>query len=148
MQHQASVAYQTQQIMTAPPVRLVAMLYERAIRALRDSVRAIEAGDIQTRFQNVERASEIIVHLSGTLDIERGGEVAANLSRLYVFMLRRLSDVNLRNDAQAARDIIGLLEPLAESWRELARGAPDAPSTLPQPQGLAQAPQRGFAVSA
>src|SRR5690606_8943602 len=106
VQNQASVAYQTQQIMTAPPVRLVAMLYERAIRALRDAVRAIETQDVQARFQNVERASEIIVHLSGTLDTDRGGEIADNLSQLYVFMLRRLSEVNLRNDAQAARDVI------------------------------------------
>ena len=146
MLHQASVAYQTQQIMTAPRVKLVAMLYERAIRALRDCVRAIDAGEIELRFQNVEKASEIIVHLAGTLDTERGGEVAANLSRLYVFMLRRLSDVNLRNDAQAAKDVIGLLEPLAASWRELAHGAPDASSTLPP---AASAPkQRSFAVSA
>src|SRR3546814_13116959 len=117
--------------MTAPPVRLVAMLYERAIRSLRDAVRAIETKDVQTRFKNVERASEIIVHLAGTLDTERGGEIAANLSRLYVFMLRRLSDVNLRDDAQAARDVIGLLEPLAASWRELARTASDLPVNAP-----------------
>lgn len=144
--HQASIAYQTQQIMTAPPVKLVAMLYERAIRALRDSLRAIDAGNVELRFQNIEKASEIIVHLSGTLDTERGGEVAANLSRLYVFMLRRLSEVNLRNDAQAARDVIGLLEPLAESWRELARGAPEASSTLSPIKPSAQ--PRGLAVSA
>src|SRR3546814_7812092 len=64
VQHQAAAAYHTQQIMTAPPVRLVAMLYERAIRSLRDAVRAIETKDVQTRFKNVERASEIIVHRS------------------------------------------------------------------------------------
>lgn len=144
--HQASVAYQTQQIMTAPPVKLVAMLYDRAIRALRDTLRAIDAGNIELRFQNVEKASEIIVHLAGTLDTDKGGEVAANLSRLYVFMLRRLSDVNLRNDPQAARDVIGLLEPLAESWRELARGAPDASSTLPPVPSSAK--PRGLTVSA
>ncbi|MFN4090277.1 MAG: flagellar export chaperone FliS [Alphaproteobacteria bacterium] len=147
MQHQASVAYQTQQIMTAPPVRLVAMLYERALRALRDAIRAIDAGEVQTRFENVERASEIVVHLAGTLDTERGGEVAANLSRLYVFMLRRLSDVNLRNDAQAARDVIGLLEPLAESWRELARTASGGGASAAPPATVTAAP-RGIAVSA
>lgn len=147
MQHQAAAAYHTQQIMTASPVRLVAMLYERAIRSLRDAVRAIEAGDIQKRFENIERASEIIVHLAGTLDMDRGGEIAANLSKLYVFMLRRLSEVNLRNDAQAARDVIGLLEPLAESWRELARGASSPPAAPVPPVGTPTAP-RSFAASA
>ena len=114
--------YQTQQVMTASPAQLVAMLYDRAILSLREAVRAIEAGDIQARFNANKRACEIITHLWTTLDIERGGEIAANLSRLYSFMLSRLAFVDVRNDPEPALEAIALLEPLRESWNQIARG--------------------------
>ena len=114
--------YQTQQVMTASPAQLVAMLYDKAILSLRETVRAIEAGDIQARFNANKRAGDIITHLFTTLDIERGGEIAANLSRLYSFMLSRLTFVDVRNDPEPAREVIALLEPLRESWNQIARG--------------------------
>ena len=134
--------YQTQQIMTASPAQLVAMLYDKAILSLREAVRAIEAGDIQARFNANKRAGDIITHLFATLDIERGGEIAANLSRLYSFMLSRLTFVDVRNDPEPAREVIALLEPLRESWNQIARGDKPA-ATAP-----AAAAAGGLSVSA
>ena len=59
----ATEKYQTQQIMTASPARLVAMLFEKAISCLNEAIRAIEAGDIQARWKANSRAMEIINHL-------------------------------------------------------------------------------------
>ena len=134
--------YQTQQVMTASPAQLVAMLYDKAILSLREAVRAIEAGDIQARFNANKRAGDIITHLFTTLDIERGGEIAANLSRLYRFMLSRLAFVDVRNDPEPAREVIALLEPLRESWTQIARGDKPA-ATAP-----AAAAAGGLSVSA
>ena len=132
--------YQTQQIMTASPAQLVAMLYDKAILSLREAIRAIEAGEIETRFNANKRAGDIVTHLWQTLDTERGGEVAANLSRLYAFILSRLTFVDVRNDPEPAREAIALLEPLRESWNALARGAapkgPLRPANDAQPAGL------------
>jgi flagellar protein FliS len=108
--------------MTASPAKLVAMLYDKAILSLRETIHAIEKGDIQARFNANKRAGDIITHLWTTLDIERGGEIAANLSRLYSFMLSRLTFVDVRNDPEPAREVIALLEPLRESWNQIARG--------------------------
>ncbi len=123
-------SYQTQRIMTATPAQLVAMLYERAIFALKSAVRAIEAGDIEARFNANKQAGDIITHLYTTLDVERGGEIAANLGQLYHYMLGRLTFIDVRNDPAPAREVIALLEPLCESWVSLARqaGAPARPS--------------------
>jgi len=117
-------AYQTQQIMTASPAALVAMLYDKAILSLKEAIRAIEAGDIEARFNANRRAGDIITHLWTTLNIEQGGEIAGNLSRLYGFMLSRLTLVDVKNDPEPAREVIGLLEPLRESWQILAKGKP------------------------
>jgi flagellar protein FliS len=40
-------------------------------------------------------------------------------------MLQRLLDVDLKNDARAAEEVIDLLEPLRASWRELAGSGAD-----------------------
>jgi flagellar secretion chaperone FliS len=112
--------YQTQQIMTASPVMLVAMLYDKAIQSLKKAIVAIDVGDIQTRWSANNRAFEIIQHLQRTLDRERGGEVAANLDALYGHMLCLLPQVNMKNDRKAAKDVIELLEPLRDSWRQAA----------------------------
>ncbi len=60
-----------------------------------------------------------------TLDLEKGGEIASNLEALYAYMLQRLLDVDVKNDARAAEEVIELLEPLRASWSELARTSAD-----------------------
>ncbi len=75
----AADVYQTQQILTASPARLVATLYQAAITSLRRAIQAIEDGDVERRWRANKRAIEIIDHLAMTLDTERGGEIAANL---------------------------------------------------------------------
>ncbi|MGD9536944.1 MAG: flagellar export chaperone FliS [Alphaproteobacteria bacterium] len=111
--------YATQAVMTAAPSTLVVRLYETAINQLRKAIRAIEASDVKTRYEANRRAFEIIEHLHCTLNLEKGGQIAGNLAQLYRFMLHRLIDVDVKNDAKAAADVITLLEPLYQSWRKL-----------------------------
>lgn len=118
--------YRTQQVMTASPAQLVYMLYDRAIGSLKEAIAAIESGDIEARWRANNRAIEIINHLWSTLDIAAGGEIARNLDRLYPFMTMRLVQVDIRNNPAPAREVIALLEPLRDAWRELAHGAPSA----------------------
>ena len=120
MTENASRQYQTQQIMTASPAMLVFMLFDKAISSLNAAVRAIAANDVQERWRANNRAMEVIFHLQMTLNMELGGEVAENLDRLYGFMLNRLPRVDMKNDPKPAEEVIELLAPLRESWRELA----------------------------
>lgn len=128
-------AYHEQRILTASPVRLVVMLYEAAITSLNKAIKAIGEGDIKGRWAANKHAVEVIEQLLVTLDTERGGEVAANLERLYPFMIRHLINVDLHNDPIPAREVIELLKPMHESWCELERqmsvaSAPAVPETV------------------
>jgi flagellar protein FliS len=116
----ATEKYQRQQIMTASPARMVAMLFDKAISSLQEAIRAIEVEDIQARWRGNKRAMEIVQHLWATLDMEKGGEIAANLDQIYRFILNRLPQVDMNNDPATAREVIGLLEPLRRSWHEVA----------------------------
>ncbi len=104
---------------SASRLAVIHVLYDEAIAALQAAIDAIEDGDIERRFNSIAMASEFIAHLYMTLDVQRGGEVAENLARIYSFILGNLAFVNIHNDPQIAKDAIALLEPLRDSWQEL-----------------------------
>lgn len=112
--------YWSQEVLSSSPAECVVKLYDGAIQFLRRSVQAIEQGDVVARYEASQRAARIVEHLAATLDMKRGGEIAEKFDAVYKTTLRRMLDINVNNDAQAAHDAIGLLEPLARSWRELA----------------------------
>ena len=123
MDKRVSDQYLMQQLMSASPAKLVAMLYDRAVSLLNEAINAIGKNDVDRRWRANKKATEVICHLWETLDMERGGDVAANLNQLYGFMLKRLTAVDIENSAEAAREVIRLLEPLRKSWHEMADAA-------------------------
>lgn len=125
MNTNAARAYGDQQVNTASPAQMVYMLYNKAISVLQEAIKAIENNDIQARCDANCRAMEIIAHLSGTLDLEQGGEIARNLQGIYRFSTVHLMKVDRHNDKQAALDVIGLLTPMRDSWAVLARKSND-----------------------
>ncbi len=100
---------------------LVFMLYDEAIRSLQKAVEAIDKNDIQGRWQANKKAVDIIGELAQNLDMEKGGLIAEKLYQLYRFLLTSLPQVDIRNDPKPAEEAVRLLEPLRDSWRELAR---------------------------
>ncbi|TAH36471.1 MAG: flagellar export chaperone FliS [Alphaproteobacteria bacterium] len=119
VQKNAHKVYAQQQIYTASPAKLVYMLYDHAIGALRDAIKAIEENNIEKRWKSNTKACEIITHLWTTLDMEGGGSIAQNLDQLFGFMLTKLPEVDFKNNPQPAKDVITLLEPLRDAWKEL-----------------------------
>lgn len=108
-----------EQLLSTPPQQLVAMMYDQVLDSMRQTIEAIEANDIERRWMASTEASELLTQLFLSLDMQRGGEIAENLSQLYRFALWRLSRVDTHNDADAVRDAIKVLEPLRDSWHEL-----------------------------
>lgn len=149
MPKNAADKYQVQQIMTASPARLVAMLYDKAISCLHDAIRAIEAGDLEARWKANTRTIEIINHMLMTLDMEKGGDISKNLDQLYRFMLARLPEVDMKNNPDLAREMIGLLEPLRKAWTVVAdRGDHKAPVVVNTGQRPDASTGTGIAISA
>jgi flagellar protein FliS len=96
------------------------MLYDGAIRILKLAIQEIEAKNPEGKGVYVTKALDIIHELNTVLDIEAGGEIAQNLRCMYLFMIRHLSNANLKQDADMVREVIGLLEELNEGWKAIA----------------------------
>ena len=108
-------------LLAARPSQMVVMLYDNALASLRSAIVAIEGGDIESRCNSVNTASEITTTLLLALDHEQGGEVAERLESIYRFMIGRMMFINLHNDADIARSVIDLLMPLRDAWLEVDR---------------------------
>jgi flagellar protein FliS len=102
------------------------MLYRGAIRFAGAGAEAIEAKDLQAAHNALIRAQAIVSELSETLDMDRGGDLAANLLAIYQYLNRRLVEANLRKDATIAREVEQLLRELLPAWEQAARAT--APS--------------------
>jgi flagellar protein FliS len=116
--------YQTQAVLTASPGLLVLMLYDGALRFLAKAHVALEADkDDWHRFEvinrNIQKAQNIIAELKGTLNHDAGGEVAANLDRLYEYYIRRLHEANFKKDVNPVIEVEGLLGELRDGWSEM-----------------------------
>lgn len=103
----------------ASPHQLISMLFRGALEALAKAAGAIERKDIQLRTEQINKASEIIVTLKGSLNLEEGGEVAENLDGLYDYMLRTLMQANRENDAVKAKEVSELIVTISEGWSQI-----------------------------
>jgi flagellar protein FliS len=113
--------YRQTQATTAAPGELVVMLYRGAARFVGSAVEAIEAQNVPLAHNSLVRAQAVISELLDTLDLESGGELAQNLTRIYEYMNRRLIEANLRKDAEPAREVEQLLRELLPAWEQAAR---------------------------
>lgn len=113
-------SYKAAHIETATPERLLVMLYDGAIKYLNLALQSIEGQDIEGTHRNLLKAEAIILELMTVLDMEVGGEIAANLYNLYDYMYHQLVQANIKRDAEPVREVITLLEPLRTAWNEAA----------------------------
>ncbi len=129
--------YETQRVMTASPMELVLMLYDNAIRHLSAALEASEIEDYPARMQafnhSLLRAQDFVAELACSVDIERGGEMAENLNRLYEFMMRHLISANTEGRSEPVRDVMTMLKELREGWTEAMKGLPNEEPNEPVP---------------
>ena len=118
----AHATYQTVQITTTDRGRLLLMMYEGAIKFLKQSKAGLESNDIVKFCKYLSKAQAIIAELMNTLDFEKGGTIARDLDRLYDFMLFYLTEANLYRDAKRIQRVIGLIDTIYGAYKEIIEG--------------------------
>ena len=108
--------YFENQVKTASPEQILIMLYDGAIRFLREARAAMESGDRIGRLEKKSRAVAILTELSSTLDFEKGGEIAENLDGLYWYMIRELTRPNNGDDPEPMKVSEDILMDLRDGW--------------------------------
>ena len=117
-------------IASASPHKLIVMLYDGALVALRTARTNMAAGNIPAKGIAISKAITIIDNgLRVSLDREAGGTIAENLDALYDYMSRRLFQANLQNDVAIVDEVHGLLADLREAWAAIGDKVQHAPAT-------------------
>ena len=105
---------------------LVTLLFKALIGALAGAeVHHQHENKDQVR-EYVAKACRILAGLQGSLDYERGGDIAVNLGQLYGYSIRKLfaANVNLDNAPHNIAEVKSLLEPIAEAWENMDLSKP------------------------
>ena len=115
----APAAYKESSIVTAPPERLVVMLYDGAHRFLFQAAHAMREGDIASMNSRMQRAEAIVSELNATLDMS-AGDIAERLRAIYLFSNRHLGEARIERSPEKIETVSRLLGELRESWAQIA----------------------------
>lgn len=108
--------YQQQSAMTASPGELTLMLYDGCIKFLRQAKLYMEERNIEKSSNACIRAQDIIAELMATLDMRY--EVSEGLYNLYDFILRGVTQANLKKDAALLDTPISMLTEIRDTWQQ------------------------------
>jgi len=120
-------SYRESAILTAPPERLVVMLYDGCHRFLLQATSAMRDGNVADAGERLGRATAIIDELQCTLNLE-AGEVAERLAGIYVFSRRHLAEGLSERDPEKLAQIDQLLSELREAWAQAAASMAPVPA--------------------
>ena len=123
-------AYRDSAVLTASPEQLVVMLYDGAVRFLRQAEIAMSEGAFLHSYEKLGRGESIIDELLATLNMDTG-EIADRLQAIYVFCKKTLIEARLQRNAEKIGHVIALLTNLREAWARLADQAVAQRATTP-----------------
>jgi flagellar protein FliS len=106
---------------------LIGMLLTGALDRIAAAKGAVTRGDVQRKGELLSRSIAIIDNLRASLDREKGGEIAANLSDLYDYIEQRLFEANVSADVGILDEVSGLLVQIRAGWESIPqeyRGMP------------------------
>ncbi len=107
----------------ASPHQLITMLFEGALERLAVAKGAMMHGDVPKKGLMISKAISIIEGLRANLDLEKGGDIANNLNRLYEYMENRLFEANLKNQVEYIDEVVDLLRNILSGWQDIAQHA-------------------------
>ncbi len=114
--------YKKTGISTANEGRLIVMLYDGAIKAIKNALNEMKEEKPRLDFINnkLNRAQDLITELIVSLDFEKGGEMANNLFNLYQFFNSEIMHANIKKAPENLPQIVNLLIELKDAWSKIS----------------------------
>jgi flagellar protein FliS len=116
MYSQAHNAYLESRVMTADPLELVCLLYQAAITEVRSARTYLAEKNVASRSTAITKACNIISELTSGLRPEANTEYVERLSKLYSYMMTKLSEANFQQKDEPLVEVLGLLSTMLEGW--------------------------------
>jgi flagellar protein FliS len=109
----------------ADPHKLVVLLFDALTQTLGSARLAMQSGDIPAKCKHISHAVRIFEEgLIAPLNLQEGGELAANLHDLYSYCVQRLTIANIRNDISIIEEVQRVIEPVSSGWKQINGNGP------------------------
>ena len=119
------------------------LLFEEAIKRVRQARAGIEAGSPKIRGENLSRALAIVSELDCALDRTLELDMVENLSGLYRYMIQQMTVANVQNDASALEPVESILKDLYEAFQQAALEVRNAEAGTSAQASAPSEPQEG-----
>ena len=120
--------YQRTETLGRSQLDLIMQVYDGAIAAFTAAGGCYKEQNLQEGYEQLERAKRFVTHLYTTLDFEQGGDIAANLGKLYAFVLTQTDLAVATKDQSVIQGNIKILKNIREGWAGIDR--PDDPPEM------------------
>lgn len=104
-----------------PKDRILIMLYEGSIKFIHLAIRGIDEKRPEFKGKYISKVLAILTELTAALDMKQGGEIATNLDALYAYMMKRLTEANIKNATEPLVEVEEILTQLKEGFSEASR---------------------------
>ncbi len=121
MINNAAEAYKRQQIMTATPEALTLMLYNGALRFMKEGLEAMEAKQWEHCNNSLQKAQKIILEFQATLKMEY--EISQQLMPLYSYVYNGLVEANMRSKPEKVTECMDIIRELRDAWAQAMKTA-------------------------
>jgi flagellar protein FliS len=137
MLNKGAYQYQNVAASTIDNGTVILMAYEGAITYINQAKEKLAQNDYAGKSIAISNAVALINELNLNLNMEKGGETAKNLGKLYVFLSYHLTTANLKKDAHKLDESLVVLENLVNGWKiilekEKQRAATSTAQILPE----------------
>ena len=123
---ETELSYRKAAIQNATSVGLVIIMYDMLAADLRRAIEAMNARDVEKRSAELKHAFLVLLQLEGSLDMEKGGQAARNLSRFYSVSRAKILEAHFKVSAEMLQRQIDLIVDVRSAWEKVNTPIPEA----------------------
>jgi len=118
---QNSVETSSDDINFDDPHQLIELLMDGAIESVNSAKYHMSQNDVAHKGEDISKAMSILTGLMSSLDMEQGGEISANLTSLYDYMLTKLVEANVSDLSENLDEVAELLNEIKTGWAAIPK---------------------------
>jgi flagellar secretion chaperone FliS len=112
--------YRDSEVLSASPGRLVVITFDALLASMARARVGMALSKQEVTLQALDRSRMLLGELLGALNFERGGDIAAKLSGVYVFMLTELTTLGMRPNVATLDRLIVLIRELRGAFAQIS----------------------------
>jgi len=114
----AALRYGQTQNQTSSRERIMVLLFQAALRHMRNGAAALEQSRRADATLVLNKANDIVLELHATLDARVAPQLAEQLGEIYRFVASRLLSGMMRGDARMVREAERAFAPLVDAFEQ------------------------------